>query len=506
MTTETLQELAASNTWLALLPELLLALAALLLLVGDVVLGRRPIWGQILTAVTLVGGATWISFNLQPFDSPNGSITLFGGMLAQTGWSDLMRLFLLASALVVSQCGSVFFKGRPLPRLEFDHLLLVVTAALMLFVQSVHFALLFVSLETATIAFFVLVAFNRESPLSLEAGLKYLVLGGLSSGLLLFGIVLVYGAAGQPEVAQPAADAFSFGEIARFAAAESPYAANNYNIVFLAGAMLVLCGMAFKLGVVPFQIWIPDVYQGAPSPVTGLLAVSSKAAGVYALYVLLQGPFASLRHFTEPLLVALTAATLLFGNIAPLSQRNVKRVLGLSGVAHAGVILLGLVAAFYVEWAWAAVFFYLVTYGLGVFSVIAVMSHLDLEEDASQEFQEYEGLMRQHPFLGGSLAVGLGSLAGIPPFAGFVGKLLIFVAAAQAGLYGLLGLALLGVVISIYYYFGWIRAAVFRVHADREEQGAPVKAVGLVPGTVMTLLIAGSIVLGLYQGFFSSLF
>lgn len=206
----------------------------------------------------------------------------------------------------------------------------------------------------------------------------------------------------------------------------------------LVGAGLILCGVAFKIGAVPFQIWVPDVYQGAPTPVTAFLGVASKGAGFFVLVALLHGPFAALSHLTVPLLTLVTLLTLVFGNIAALTQRNVKRIMGLSGVAHAGIILLGVLASTQVEWAMAAVFFYLVVYALASFAVFEVMAHVAPEEDSEQDLEVYANLMRKSPLLGGTLAVGLGSLAGIPPLAGFMAKLLIFVAAFQAGLYGLL--------------------------------------------------------------------
>ena len=248
---------------------------------------------------------------------------------------------------------------------------------------------------------------------------------------------------------------------------------NPDNLIVKIGALLVVAGLCFKIGAVPFQIWVPDVYQGAPTPVTAYLAVASKAAGFIVLMQLVTGPFLGLSGILIPFLSFIAAATILFGNIAAVTQRNVKRLMGLSGIAHAGYLLVGVVACFHVPWAIYAVIFYLVTYLLASFAVFGVMGIVAGSDDADQEFEDYANFSKKRPFLGGVLVVGLGSLAGIPPLGGFIGKLFIFVAAYQAGLYGLLGISIVGVAISIYYYFGWIREAFFSQSSDEVVQEAP---------------------------------
>jgi NADH-quinone oxidoreductase subunit N len=341
-----------------------------------------------------------------------------------------------------------------------------------------------VALETVTIGFYILVSYFRTSEASLEAGLKYLILGALSSALLLFGIVLLYGVAGNPMLPGRTSHAFDYSALAYF------LAENPHNFVAAAGIVLVLAGVAFKIGAFPFQIWIPDVYQGAPTPVTGF--------GV--LLVLVTEVFAAYAWLVVPVLTLMAGATILFGNLAALTQHNVKRLVGLSGVSHAGFLLIGVVAAVSVPMAVGAVYFYLYAYLIATFAVLGVMTHLAGPDDAEQSLEQYAGLARRNPFLAGVLALGLGSLAGIPPLVGFMGKLFIFIAAAKAGLYGLLAVAIAGVVLSIYYYFGWIRAAFF----DGEESGpaaaaAPV-SVGALAGVALGALALASVVLGFYQG------
>jgi NADH-quinone oxidoreductase subunit N len=291
-------------------------------------------------------------------------------------------------------------------------------------------------------------------------------------------------------------------------------ARTTYHPLAAAGAALVLCGIAFKIGAVPFQIWIPDVYQGAPTPTTAFLAVGSKAAGFLVLLNLVTGPFAApwiSREVLTPLLSTLAVLSILYGNIAALGQRNVKRVMGLSGISHAGYMLVGVVATVQgVSWAPGAVVFYLLTYLLGSMAVFGVMAHVAGPRDELQELDQYADLGRREPFFGGVLAVGLGSLAGIPPFAGFIGKLLLFFAAFQAHLYGLLAVSIIGVVISIYYYFGWMREALFRQPNQSALSAAPVAA-PLAPRSwtdvdwnhiALGLLTAATLFIGLYQGFF----
>jgi NADH-quinone oxidoreductase subunit N len=408
----------------------------------------------------------------------------------------MMRVFFLVSSILVSILARESLPPQGVPRVEFHHIILLVTAAIMLLVQSRNFVMLFVALETVTVGLYILVSYHRSNPKTLEAGLKYLVMGALSSALLLLGIVFLYGVAGNPELPGSTAEAMQYVELERF------LSANPHNFMAAAGIVLVIAGVAFKIGAFPFQIWIPDVYQGAPTPVTAFLAVASKAAGFIVLLVLVTEVFVPYEWLVTPVLTVMAAATILFGNLAALKQHNVKRLIGLSGVSHAGFILLGVIAAIHSAEAVGAVYFYLFAYLIASFAVFGVMTVLAGPDDTDQELGDYSGLAKESPFLAGVLACGLGSLAGIPPFAGFLGKLFVFVAAFKAGHFGLLLVAIAGVVISIYYYFGWIRAAYF----SDESPLAPEtrRRVGVGAGMALRLalaaLAAASVVLGFYQG------
>jgi len=528
MSFDLLHAAADSNRWAAILPEVSLGCLALLLLALEMVLPRAA--QRAIPVVAIAGQAVLLGLVLASFccASAGASCGLasylgtetFNGLLLHTRDGQFMRVFFLATSLLVSVLGAVSLARRQLPRVEFFHIVLVIGAALMLLAQSNHFVMLFVALETVTVGFYILVSYFRTSALSLEAGLKYLITGALSSGLLLFGIVLLYGVSGNPLLVGSTENGMHFGELRDF------LAANPNNFLASLGIVLVLSGVCFKIGAFPFQIWIPDVYQGAPTPVTAYLAVGSKTAGFAILLTLVHTAFAPYAGLVISVLTVLAALTLIFGNLAALTQHNVKRLIGLSGVSHAGFLLLGVVASLHNASAIGAVQFYLGGYLLASFAVFGVMTQLaragggqreGADADATQELADYAGLAKTQPFLALVLAIGLGSLAGIPPLVGFMGKLFIFINAFQAELYGLLAVAVLGVVVSIYYYFGWIRAAFF---GDKVESGAPEASIefeedsaarnksGCATGAApccslkwaLGLLAAATVFFGFYQG------
>ncbi len=487
-----LRDLAAGNPWPAIWPELSLGCLALLLLVLETVLPRAAHKG--IPAVSILGQLAILAVLLANFDTAYRET--FNGLLMQSPSGQVMRVFFLVSSIFVSILARASLPGRGVPRVEFHHIVLVVAAAMMLLVQSRNFIMLFVALETVTVGLYILVSYTRSNPRTLEAGLKYLVMGALSSALLLFGIVLLYGVAGSPGLAGRTGEAMQFVGLSQF------LGANPHNFMAAAGIVLVLSGLAFKIGAFPFQIWVPDVYQGAPTPVTALLAVASKAAGFIVLLVLVTEVFAAYEWLVGPVLTFMAAATILFGNLAALKQNNVKRLIGLSGVSHAGFILLAVASVGQGPSAVGAVYFYLIAYLIASFAVFGVMTILAGPDDTAQELGDYCGLAKESPFLGGVLACGLGSLAGIPPLAGFAAKLFVFVAAFKAGHFGLLVVAIAGVVISIYYYFGWIRAAYFSddsaispevAHRARAAGGTALRI-------VLAVLAAATVVLGVYQG------
>ena len=493
---------AADNHWQVLLPEISLAALALVLLAYELFgrgtgsqqknhSGSIAILGQVAILGALLAGAFG--------NTPHG--LHFGGLVQTSTLGDFGRIFFLASSILTSVLACTYLNRQPLAKAEFHHLVILIAAALMLLLQSHHFVLLFVTLETATVGFYVLVSYCRHNAESLEGGLKYLILGALSSTILLFGAVLVYGAVG---AGGPGVDGMNFTAIQEYAATHAE------ETLLRVGLLLILIGLLFKVGIVPFQIWIPDVYQGAPTPVTAYLSVASKTAGLLLLLQLLTGPFASLQAFVTPLLTLLAAITILFGNVTALTQRNVKRLMGLSGIAHAGYMLVGIIAAFHVpEMATRALMLYLGAYLLASYAVFGVMTWNAGSNDADQTLDDYLEFGEKHPALGFVLVIGLSSLAGIPPMAGFIGKLLLFIAAWKAGLTTLLYISVIGVAASIFYYFGWIQEATFKFWKAKDPTDNTAQESVTSPGTqictgflwTLLLLTAATVLLGFYQQF-----
>ncbi len=352
------------------------------------------------------------------------------------------RFFLLAAIFVLIM--SVDFADRiPVGIAEFYTLILFALSGMMFAASTNDFILLFVSLELITVTFYILTSYQRSRVRSLEAGVKYLILGALSTGFTLFGIALIFGTA----------QTTNFSEILqKQALIESK--------LFVLGVFMVSIGLGFKIAAFPFQIWAPDVYQGSPAPVTAFLAVGSKAAGFVLLLRVLFGAVPTVAQHWSQLLVVVTIVTILYGNLCALPQRNLKRLLGYSSIGNAGYLLLGISSVS--QSGQDAVLYYLLGYlftVLAAFYVISVISRQTEDEDLSV----LAGLHQRSPLLAATLALAMISLAGIPPLAGFFGKFLLLKSVVEHGatdnLYRiLLAVALFGIVTSFYYYLGVVRA------------------------------------------------
>lgn len=387
------------------------------------------------------------------------------------------RFFLLAGILVLLL--EVAFSERIAAGVsEYYSLTLFALAGMMFAASAVNFAVLFVALEVVTITFYVLVSFQRNNLLALEAGVKYLIMGGLSSAFMIFGIAFIYGSAGT----------FAFVEILQ----QSANLAGNS--LFLIGLLFVLVGLCFKIAAFPIQIWAPDVYQGAPSPTTAFLAVGSKAAGFVLLLRIMFGVAPNVFHQWTHVLLIMAALSILYGNLCALAQTSLKRIFGYSSIAHAGYLLLGL-AALNASGA-AAVLYYLSGYLFTVLAAFAVMI-VALRGVEGDELDSLAGLGQRSPLLAGALTLSMASLAGIPPLAGFVGKFLLLKAALEEGVlqpafYAVVAVAVVGVVISIWYYFGVIRCLYWprqAVETSAIEVPVPMKLV--LWGCVAAMLILG---------------
>jgi NADH-quinone oxidoreductase subunit N len=394
------------------------------------------------------------------------------------------RFFLLAAVIVLVM--SVEFSGRFHSGVsEFYSLTLFALAGMMFAASANDFAMLFVSVELITVSFYVLTSFQRNRQASLEAGVKYLILGAMASAFLVYGIALVYGSAGTMNFVELAA---------KLNPQATPAPTLGTSPIFLLGLFLVVAGLAFKIAAFPLQIWAPDVYQGAPLPATAFLAVGSKAAGFVLLVRLLMVvlPHELTSHWSK-LLAAMSAITILYGSLCAIPQRNLKRLLGYSSIANAGFLLLGV--ATLNKAGSAAVLYYLSAY---LFTVLAAFTVLCVAIRATEveEISALAGLNKRSPLLAAAMTLAVVSLAGVPPLAGFFGKFLLFKAALEAGpaYYWLVGVAIVGVVISIYYYFGIVRA----IYWSKDPADLSPISVPLPLKVSLGACLAGMIYLGVY--------
>jgi NADH-quinone oxidoreductase subunit N len=423
--------------------------------------------------------------------------TAFNGMFVEDALAVFFKRFLLIAAILVLFM-AVEFSDRITTGVSEYYSLIVFALLGMLFAASANdFVMLFVSIELITVTFYVLTSFQRGRLISLEAGVKYLILGALSSAFLVFGIALVWGTTGK----------LNFNELASVAAQFET------NKLFLAGMLFVLVGLGFKIAAFPFQIWAPDVYQGAPTPTTAFLAIGSKAAGFVLLLRVLFSAVPSVTAHWVNLLIVISGITILYGNLCALPQRNLKRLMGYSSIAHAGYLLLG-VAALTVS-GQAALLYYLAGYlftVIAAFTVICVvMRHLE-----NEDISALAGLNRRSPLLAVTMTLAMVSLAGIPPMAGFFGKFLLLKAVLQQGAvnhgyYCHAFTALAGIIISFYYYFGVIRAIYWSKNAPDLTPiplSGPIKLsiavciagmfwLGLFPSSVLNLATEAAKVLGM---------
>jgi NADH-quinone oxidoreductase subunit N len=395
------------------------------------------------------------------------------------------RFFLLAAIIVVLI--AVEFSDRIHTGISEYYSLIVLALAGMLFAASANdFTMLFVSIELITVTFYVLTSFQRSKLLSLEAGIKYLILGALSTAFTVYGIALIYGSSGT----------MSFEELARKGAELGT------KPLFLLGLALVLVGLAFKIAAFPLQIWAPDVYQGSPAPTTAFLAVGSKAAGFVLLLRVLFNAVPQVTAGWTALFIGISAVTILYGNLCAIPQRSLKRLLGYSSIAHAGYLLLGVAAmAANVKNTSAggsAILYYLSGYLFTVLGAFAVLC-LVLRKVDSDDITSLAGLSQRSPLLAAAMTLAMVSLAGIPPLAGFFGKFLLIKAALEqgavtAGFYWLVGIALVGVVISLYYYFGVIRA----IYWSSEPADLSSLEISIPTRVVLYVCMFGMLYLGVF--------
>ncbi len=404
-------------------------------------------------------------------------------------------IFALSCALLSALMVFVYSAKGAGNRNELFALIMLCAASLTLFVRSDNLMFAFVALECATVCLYTMSAWSRSVPSSLEAAAKYLVVSGVSGAIFLLGIAFIYGAG-----VSSGRDLLLFEN----------FSSGLSNTLFCIGLVLMVSGVLFKLAAFPFQFWAPDVYQGSPTPISAFFAVASKGAGiVFLMKVCLALDFASmgaaqLRSDAVLLVSVVSALTILVGNLGGITQINVKRLTAFSGIANAGYLLV-LVAAVLkyrpdAEFLSSVLYFYLAAYLLANYGLFFVVNQFEGIDDSAQTFSDYRGLSKNSAVLESSLIVNLASLAGIPPTAGFFGKLLILIVAWYAQLYWLMAVMIFGSVVSIYYYFGWMRASLDSRSGAAEGGRKLVNTSALYPTVIV--LTAASLFFGVFFFFF----
>jgi NADH-quinone oxidoreductase subunit N len=438
-----------------ILPNIILVVWACALLLVDLFISKtRKGWTALLAAVGL---ALTLGINLS---QTGQSLTAFNGMIVLDGFSSFMSVLFLASGLLGIALAYDYLKRMGIERGEYYVLMLFSLSGMILMAQAADLIVIFLALELLSIPLYVLAAFARPCADSEEAGLKYFLLGAFATGFVVYGIALVFGATGST----------SLGTISSMAALQASGSIVSNLPLLLIGAGLILVGFGFKVAAIPFHMWTPDVYQGAPSSVTGFMAVGAKAAGFAALLRVFVTAFPSLDVKLVPVLWALAALTMLGGNLIAIAQTNIKRMLAYSSIAHAGYILMALVAygnPVVSADAISSALFYLITYAITSFGAWSVVIALEKSDAKGLEISDYAGLGRRKPALAAAMTIFMLSLTGIPPTLGLVGKFYLFRTVIEGGYIGLAIIGVLTSLISAYYYLRVV--VVMYMHAGEPE-------------------------------------
>lgn len=464
-------DFAATNFQL-MSPELILLVAGLVILTLDFTLTRGDRkWIGVLCSLSVVAALMEVMGRCG-----KGGYAFFG-LYVQDEISLIFKAILGITALLVLIMSIAYsdkissFKG------EFYILTLFATMGMFLMVSASDFMSLYVSLELTTISFYILAAYMRDSATSLESGIKYLILGALASGVLLFGISYIYGATGSTNYIE------IYNTINNM---------SEYPLTLKLGVIMVIAGLSFKISAVPFHAWAPDVYEGAPTPITAYLAVGSKIAGVALLIRVLYSVFLPAASLWTGVIVGLAAISMIFGNLAAIPQKNIKRLMAYAGIGSAGYIFMAIAAGS--KLAVGGVIFYLTAYlfaTMGIFLVVVVVSRMT----GSDKIEDFNGLARKEPYLAATMFLGLMSLAGVPPLGGFIGKFYLLAAIIQQGNYWLafIGAAMAAVV--LFYFILVIKAMYMREPKDdkRVEVSLGMKA-------AITACNIGVVYLGIYPG------
>jgi NADH-quinone oxidoreductase subunit N len=434
------------------LPEIFLAAAGFALLLVGIPL--RPHGTRVVSALAVTSLAITAVLVLLVGRPTEGAFTILGEMLVIDQMAVFVKLLVLAASAISILMAAGYLERSGYGGGEFCSLVLYATVGMFVMVSGANLASMYVGLELMALSVYVLVGYFKLEVKSNEGAVKYFVLGALSSGILLYGISLVYGTTGTLDL-QSIHDRLA--------------AVPDNNLALLLGIVLVAFGMLFKVAAVPFHVWTPDAYEGAPTPVTAFMSVAPKAAAFAMFLRLFAGAFAPEVDYWRVVLWVASAATMIYGNIAALTQDNVKRMLAYSSIAHAGYALMGLVAA-NVMGTWS-VLLYMLVYAfmnLGAFGFVILLESRGYTGEA---ITDYAGLARSHPAAAALMLWFMLALAGIPPTAGFMGKLYLFAAAVNGGYVVLTLIAVVMSAVSLYYYF----RIVVQMYLRDEEAARPAE-------------------------------
>ncbi|MFG1411328.1 NADH-quinone oxidoreductase subunit NuoN [Xanthobacter sp. VTT E-85241] len=438
----------------AVLPEVTLAVSAIVLLLVGAIRGEA--------AANLVNGlaiAVLAAAGILVLVAPHTTLSAFGGSLVIDDFSRFMKALAILGALVSLILSVHWLNRERQSKFEYPVLILIATLGMCMLVSAGDLIALYLGLELMSLSLYVVAAYNRDSIRSTEAGLKYFVLGALSSGMLLYGASLIYGFT----------DSVNFGAIA--AAATTPTIGLVFGIVFL------FAGLCFKVSAVPFHMWTPDVYEGAPTPVTTFFATAPKVAAMAVFLRVATEAFPHITHSWQQIIAFVSIASMVLGAFAAIGQRNIKRLLAYSSIGHMGFALVGLAAA--TPQGIRGVLIYMAIYvamTLGSFACVLAMRR---NGNAVENVDELAGLARTNPMMALLLGGLMFSLAGIPPLAGFLAKYYVFLAAIEAGLYGLAVIGVLASVVGAYYYLRVVKIMYF---------DEPAEAFDPMPGELKAVL------------------
>ena len=457
----------AATEFLPLIPELVLVGAAFALLMLDLFLNEKQ---RVVTHLLAVASLVLVAALLVAGTGGQGAV--LGGMFIRDNMADVLKIGTCVVSAIALLYGWPFLRERGLYKGEIAVLMLFAVVGMMLLVSAGSLVMVYLGLELLALCSYALVAIDRDSPLASEAAMKYFVLGALASGMLLYGMSLVYGASGSIDLATIAANA----------------ADAEQRTMLLTGMAFMLAGIAFKFGAAPFHMWVPDVYQGAPTPITLFIGSAPKLAAFAMAMRLLEVGMGPLAEHWRPLLAILAALSLVIGNLVALVQANLKRMLAYSTVSHVGFLFMGLAGGGAI--GYAAAMFYALSYAImatAAFGAIILLSRRGFEADRIEDFK---GLNARDPWTAGLVLCVMASLAGVPPFLGFWSKLVVLRAAIEGGMLWLAIVGIVCAVIGAFYYLRVIKVMYFDEPVGEIPPARKDRVVPLVFGVNALALLA----------------